>query len=180
MAEAKQEHSAGGVVYKKFTVNSEQLTVKYLLGKHSGYHKWVLPKGLIEAGETPEQTAVREVLEEMGVRAKIAGGEPVKTIEYEYWAEIKQATSNKEQETRQQPERRVKTYQEDKVFDDVIKKQLVKKRVDFFLMEWESGDPDNHDFEMEAAGWYSYEEAVSRLAFADEREVLATARDKIL
>lgn len=32
-------------------------------------HDWVLPKGHIEKGETPEQTAVREVEEEAGVIA---------------------------------------------------------------------------------------------------------------
>jgi ADP-ribose pyrophosphatase YjhB (NUDIX family) len=32
---------------------------------------WVLPKGHIEAGESPDQTAVREVFEEAGVRARI-------------------------------------------------------------------------------------------------------------
>jgi 8-oxo-dGTP pyrophosphatase MutT (NUDIX family) len=34
-------------------------------------HDWVLPKGHIEPGETPEQTAVREVEEESGVTAEI-------------------------------------------------------------------------------------------------------------
>ena len=51
---------------------------------------WVLPKGHIEPGETPEAAAVREVEEEGGVRAAIvayagesefvARGRPVRTI----------------------------------------------------------------------------------------------------
>ena len=35
------------------------------------YEGWVLPKGTVEPGETQEQTALREVMEEAGVRATI-------------------------------------------------------------------------------------------------------------
>ena len=35
------------------------------------YEGWVLPKGTVEAGETHEQTALREVQEETGVHARI-------------------------------------------------------------------------------------------------------------
>ena len=35
--------------------------------------EWVLPKGWIDPGETPEQAAVREVREETGVKAEIVG-----------------------------------------------------------------------------------------------------------
>ena len=35
------------------------------------YEGWVLPKGTVESGETHEQTALREVMEEAGVRATI-------------------------------------------------------------------------------------------------------------
>lgn len=35
--------------------------------------QWIAPKGSIEQGETPEQTAVREAVEEAGVRGRITG-----------------------------------------------------------------------------------------------------------
>lgn len=70
---SKNEVSAGGVVYRKHGKEFE-----VLICKHSGYHKWVLPKGHIEKGEELETTALREVEEEVGVKAKIIAsiGEP--------------------------------------------------------------------------------------------------------
>ena len=62
----KREFSAGGAVYKK---DGQQIL--WLVCKHSGYHKWVLPKGLIEEGETGQVTAEREIQEECGVKAKV-------------------------------------------------------------------------------------------------------------
>lgn len=61
--------SAGGVVYKK-----EQDGTKILVGKHSGHHGWVFPKGLIGdhvKGESKENTAIREVKEETGIVGEI-------------------------------------------------------------------------------------------------------------
>ena len=34
---------------------------------------WALPKGLVDAGETPAETAVREVAEETGLRGRLEG-----------------------------------------------------------------------------------------------------------
>jgi len=53
---------AGGVV---FNPQGEVL----LLRDRMGF--WVFPKGHLEAGETPEEAAVREVLEETGIRARV-------------------------------------------------------------------------------------------------------------
>jgi 8-oxo-dGTP pyrophosphatase MutT (NUDIX family) len=41
--------------------------------KRSGERRWTLPKGKLEAGETIEQAALREVHEEAGVQARIRG-----------------------------------------------------------------------------------------------------------
>lgn len=49
------------------------------------------------------------------------------------------------------------------------------KRVHFFLLEYERGDVANHDSEVNEARWVPLDEAAERLAFANEREVLAEA-----
>lgn len=71
----KIETSAGGVVYKRSLRPRGSLKIKgkieFLIVQHSGHHRWVLPKGWIDSGETKEQTAVREVKEEAGVTAEI-------------------------------------------------------------------------------------------------------------
>ena len=58
---------AGGVVYRRRGSSSEFL----LVTSRWDSSVWVLPKGHMESGESPEQTAAREVLEETGVTARI-------------------------------------------------------------------------------------------------------------
>jgi diadenosine hexaphosphate hydrolase (ATP-forming) len=62
---------AGGVV---LNAAGEVLLVRYRAGG------WTFPKGHIEAGETLEQTAEREVLEETGVAAWVVA--PLSTTRY--------------------------------------------------------------------------------------------------
>ncbi len=45
------------------------------------YQNWGLPKGHVERGETPEQTALREVQEETGI-AELRLQEPLDTIDW--------------------------------------------------------------------------------------------------
>jgi 8-oxo-dGTP pyrophosphatase MutT (NUDIX family) len=174
----RREFSAGGVVCRKYEVRGTRCEVKFLLGMHSGYHKWVLPKGMIEVGETAEEAAVREVKEEMGVEAKIVQVEPLNVEQYEFWAEMKiQEPRTKNQETNEHPERRVKTYQEDPDFEKITEKVKIEKTVKWYLMEWVKGEPTEHDFEMEEGGWFTFEEAMEMLSFEGEKKALQSAHD---
>jgi len=59
---------AGGVVRR-----DDDDGARFLLVRASRPpYDWVIPKGHIERGETPEQTAAREVAEEAGVDAVVA------------------------------------------------------------------------------------------------------------
>lgn len=56
------EKSCGAVIYRKFHGNTELLLIKHVNGGH-----WSFPKGHVEAGETEEETAKREIMEETGL-----------------------------------------------------------------------------------------------------------------
>ena len=78
---AVDETSAGGVV-----ISTDRAKVA-LIGRldRRGRLLWSLPKGHIEEGETPEQTAVREVSEETGILGEII--RPLGTIDYWFVAD---------------------------------------------------------------------------------------------
>ena len=73
-----EERSAGAIVF-----HENKGERKYLLLKHHKGH-WDLPKGNIEAGEIPIETAKREVFEETGLRHLRFYEGFVKKIEYYY------------------------------------------------------------------------------------------------
>ena len=62
------EKSCGGVV---FTRNNDE--IRYVIIQHLGGH-WGFPKGHMELGETEENTALREIQEEIGISAKLIDG----------------------------------------------------------------------------------------------------------
>jgi 8-oxo-dGTP pyrophosphatase MutT (NUDIX family) len=74
------EVSAGAVVF--YDGGGE---VEYLLLLYPGGH-WDFPKGNIEAGETPERTALREIKEETGLDVELVPGFR-EEIEYFYYRE---------------------------------------------------------------------------------------------
>ncbi|MFD4294768.1 NUDIX hydrolase [Rhodococcus sp. NPDC058505] len=67
-----RETSAGGLVVDGLD-GPRELQCAALIGRtdRRGRLLWSLPKGHIEAGETAEQTAIREVAEETGIRGSV-------------------------------------------------------------------------------------------------------------
>jgi len=75
----EREFSAGGVLVK--VIRGEPMVAAIRpQGKPDGV--WALPKGNIDAGERPEETAVREVLEETGVQGRLV--EKLGDVKYTY------------------------------------------------------------------------------------------------
>ncbi|MBI2724499.1 MAG: NUDIX domain-containing protein [Chloroflexi bacterium] len=73
----RDEVSAGGVVFR---VREDGGFDVALIRTHE--QRWQLPKGWIEAGESDEAAAVREVREETGLESDVVGR--LDTIEYWY------------------------------------------------------------------------------------------------
>ena len=64
--EKLREHSAGGIILEEGRV------LLILMQNLRGEKVWSFPKGHLEAGETPETAALREVAEETGWNCEIA------------------------------------------------------------------------------------------------------------
>jgi 8-oxo-dGTP pyrophosphatase MutT (NUDIX family) len=73
----KEQVSAGGVVYR-----GEKDNVEVVIVSVGGQNRWQSPKGLVDKGENPEVTAVREAREEGGVSSEVV--QLIETIEYWY------------------------------------------------------------------------------------------------
>jgi 8-oxo-dGTP pyrophosphatase MutT (NUDIX family) len=109
-----------------------------------------LPKGLVDPGEKPEQTALREVFEETGLVATPVA--KLTDIKYFY----------------------VRTWGD---------QQRVFKIVSFYLFRYESGRIDDVTEEMRIevrrAQWLPLDEAMRKLSYKGERDVLRKAKDHL-
>ncbi|MDD2858092.1 MAG: NUDIX hydrolase [Candidatus Nanopelagicales bacterium] len=130
-----EETSAGGLVIDRESVPPRAA----LIGRHDrrGRLIWSLPKGHVEAGETHEDAAVREVHEETGIRGTVIA--PLGVIDFWFMA----------------ADRRV------------------HKTVHHFLMAAHGGELSDADREVIEVAWVPLEEIAERLAYTDERRLMA-------
>lgn len=131
------ETSAGGLVVNRADGQVECA----LIGRRDrrGRLLWSLPKGHLEADETPEDAAVREVEEETGIQGRII--DTLGTIDFWFVAEGRR----------------------------------VHKTVHHFLLLAYGGELSDEDVEVAAVAWVPLQEAATRLAYDDERELAARA-----
>lgn len=75
----RDQTSSGGVVFRRDGTEGQ---IEIAIISVGPQRRWQLPKGLVDPGETPEVTAVREAREEAGVEARVTAH--IETIEYWY------------------------------------------------------------------------------------------------
>jgi 8-oxo-dGTP pyrophosphatase MutT (NUDIX family) len=134
----RNEHSSGGAVIHRLKGMPHVALIAT-----RGKTRWGLPKGAVSQGETSEQAALREVLEETGLTAEIVS--PLDTIEYYFRA------------------------------GDT----LIRKRVDFYLMRYVSGELTPQLSEVDDVEWVELSEAIQRASFDSERKLLETALQQL-
>lgn len=151
-----REFSAGGVLVR--TVRGRPMVAAIRpRGKPEGL--WALPKGQIDPGESPAETAVREVREETGVTGRLV--EKLGDVRYVY---TRRASSASPTALPAAGER-------------------VFKVVSFFLLRAGRGRigeiEERMQIEVAEARWLPLDEAPRLLAYGGEREMAAKALERV-
>ncbi|HME71592.1 MAG TPA: NUDIX domain-containing protein [Myxococcota bacterium] len=133
----RREYSAGGVVLRRVERGLE-VALAERTDRNTAERSVCLPKGLVAAGESSEEAALREVAEETGLGARIL--ERLPEVRYRYVSAVDGA--------------------------------LVAKRVQFFAMAWEAGEPHPADGEMDRVSWCALERAPALLRYQGERRTV--------
>ena len=102
---------------------------------------WSLPKGHIEAGESPEQAAIREVREETGIESEIQ--KSLGVIDFWFMAGGKR----------------------------------IHKTVHHFVFKEKGGRISPQVSEVDDVRWFPLNEIVDRLAYPDEKKLIARSKE---
>jgi 8-oxo-dGTP pyrophosphatase MutT (NUDIX family) len=116
-----------------------------VLVKPTGKETWVMPKGGLESKESIEQAAMRECQEETGFNVSI--DRPLGQVAYFY-------------ARRESPDGPL---------------YRIFKRVSFFLMRHQGGDPSRHDDEIQDVKWFGIDDAARKASHRNERELILKA-----
>jgi 8-oxo-dGTP pyrophosphatase MutT (NUDIX family) len=135
----RREFSAGGLLVRRLRGRWYVAAIRPR-GKPEGI--WALPKGLIDADESSEAAALREVREETGVE-----GRPLRKL-----GDVR--------------------YVYTQSWEGPGRGERVFKVVSFFLVRWTKGAlAPRHGHEVEEAKWLPLEDAPRLLAYKGEREM---------
>ena len=132
------EYSCGAVVFKRIGGEPHYVLVR-AKNQPEGCHGF--PKGHMEAGETEEQTALREIYEEVGLRVRLLEG----------FRAVTEYTLPSPPDTR--------------------------KRVVFFLAEYENQDVTVQETELSAITIAPWPQALELTQFADSKRILTEAHE---
>jgi 8-oxo-dGTP pyrophosphatase MutT (NUDIX family) len=134
-----EETSAGGLVVDRSGAEPQAALIARL--DRRGRLRWSLPKGHVEAGESTQDAAIREVEEETGIRGTVM--EFLGTIDFRFMASGRR----------------------------------VHKTVHHYLLEAQTRTLSDADIEVDEVAWVPVAELADRLAYADERRLVARVPD---
>ena len=140
-AKRVDEISAGGLVID--SSGTKGLLIGRIDLKDQSREKllWSLPKGHIEAGESPEQAAIREVKEETGIESEIE--KSLGVIDFWFMAGGKR----------------------------------IHKTVHHFVFKEKGGRISPQVSEVDDVRWFPLDEIVERLAYPDEKKLIARSKE---
>jgi 8-oxo-dGTP pyrophosphatase MutT (NUDIX family) len=147
----RREFSAGGVVVRRM---HRRLWVAAVQPRRDPGRKrvWALPKGLVDEGEAPAETAVREVFEETGLATRVE--RKLGDVRYAYTASWEGGSG-------------------ERIFK-VVSFFLLRP------VGGRIGDlPEGMELEVEDARWLPLEEAPRLLAYGGERQMAERALESI-
>lgn len=155
---ALTQHSAGGIVYRHRGHRIEVVMIQ------DSYERWTFPKGHLEANETFEEAAKREIAEETGIDEHLLATR-VELGEMDYWF-----NSNYKSDIEASKKQNPKANSEEGV--------RIHKFVTYYLFETDlTAELKPQEEEIAAVAWVPLSEIDERNEYEDNRLLMQRAKD---